>query len=169
MRSFFIFSASLPIVTSLAGCASSSDRFPSLALRDFETRPYEVPVQAGLNDSPHPSATPDSSRITAITSAAEVSFEKFSSQQLSVSRLVSSARGQGLESSARGRALAALADLTSLRSSTELHLADLDLLMADANTSFARSDEVSAARALVLDLVTREDTVLNDLWAEMER
>jgi hypothetical protein len=169
MRAFFIFSATLPVVASLGGCAGSSDRFPSLALRDFETRPVGAVAQSGLIDAPRPAPAPDSSLIAAIVSAAEVSFEKFASQQPTVSRLVIGARGQNVESTVRARALVALADLTSLRSSTELHLADLDLLMTDAKTGFAPSDEVSAARALVLDLVTREDAMLDDLWAEMER
>lgn len=169
MRSLFIFSATLPVVASMGGCAGSSDRFPSLALRDFETRPAGEIAQSGMIDAPRPAPAPDSAQIAAIVSAAEVSFEKFASQQPTVSRIVSGARGQSVESTARARALVALADLTSLRSTTELHLADLELLMADAKTGFAYSDEVAAARALVLDLVTREGAMLDDLWAEMER
>ena len=154
----------------LSACAGSSDKYPSLAIRDVERvsgqfagGPEVKPV-----DLPIPPLTPDRN-IASLLEAATGSHERFLAREPSVRRLATSARGAGVDSLLRGNALVALSDLTSLRSQTEIALADLDLLIAERTNRLEPADDAVAAHAQVLTLIGEQDRTLNALWGLLGR
>lgn len=154
----------LMMVVWLAGCASTPGRYPSLAMRDFETRPPGV--SEPVDPAPIPQAA-SSAQIAAIRAAAESAFANFTRQQPGAAAIVSRARGQSLENDTRGRAIVALADLSTQRSATYVHLGDLDQLAAQGTVDYKRTDAIDAARSEVAAMIAQQDKVLADLWAEM--
>lgn len=154
----------------VAACAGDSGKYPSLAIRDVERvsgeytpGPAVEPIALTIRDN-----SPDKS-IAALVAEANASNGAFLSRAPSVRRLVSGARGSGLGSDARGNALIALADLTSLRSQTELVLADLDILIAERTNRLEPAADAQAAHAEVLQLVTEQDQTLSSLWGILGR
>jgi hypothetical protein len=109
-----------------------------------------------------------SARIAAIRADAANAFGAFTRQQTTAAASVAQARGATSESDVRARALVALADLSSTRSTTHLHLAELDMLAVGSAITFASTDEINAARSEVVAMVKEQDKVLTDLWAELE-
>lgn len=160
-----VFSAGLAGSLALSGCASGAGPYPSLALRDAERRPY---VPASVPVTPVAPPTPaDTTRIAALRQQAETAFDAFAQKQPGAANLVARARGQGMESDARARALVALADLTSLRSATFVPLGELDLLAAEAAAAYGETAPITAAQTAVLALVERQDAALGSLWGEL--
>lgn len=149
----------------LAACAASDARYPSLALRPFETAPaaaIAVPEGSALI---RPVAS--SAEIVALRDKAMVAHDAFIRQQPATEQLVRAATGQPIESNARARALVAMADLSTQRGVTSTVLADLDGLAAEAATTFAPIAEINAARAQVLPLIESENAVIERLWETM--
>ncbi|MEE4337209.1 hypothetical protein [Erythrobacter sp.] len=162
------------LVASLAGCAGAGGDYPSLAIRDVERQygrflPTEgnTPEAAPATEPVAAVATQDT--IAALVAEAQGSFARFETREDGVAARVGAARGSGSDSDARAAALTALSDLSALRSATAIPLGDLDLLAAEAATTFAPTDDIDTARTLVLALVERQDAVLAELWAEMDR
>lgn len=166
MRAMKASSTGLALAALLAGCTSTPDRYPSLAMRDFETRLPEPADNATSTSAPVTRAA-DSAQIAAIRGAAEASFAGFVREQASTAALVGRARGQAADSNLRGEAVVALADLSSRRSAIFVQLAELDLLASKSAIEFMATDEIHAARDDVAAMIAKQDTVLAALWAEM--
>ncbi|MBD2842289.1 hypothetical protein [Erythrobacter rubeus] len=150
----------------VTGCAGDPSRYPSLAVRDVERAMGQFSPTAAEDPEPiRPVAS--SADIGALTARAQQSHDRFLEAQTGVTRLVESARGRGIESNARQRALVALADLTALRSDTTLAVGDLDLLKAEAATTFAPTEEIDAAREEVAALLAEQDDTLDSLWEQL--
>lgn len=149
---------------SLAACAGSASRYPSLALRDVER---QEGAARGPSIAVADAAPIDQARITALEASAQSAFERFMRQQPDAAALVARARGQGAESDARGRALVALADLTALRSATFVPLGELDRIAADTAVDYGDTLPVAAAQAAVLALIAEQDRSLGELWGEL--
>ena len=77
------------------------------------------------------------------------------------------ARGRGIESNVRQRALVAFADLTTLRSDTAIAMGNLDLLKAEAATTFAPTEDIELAQAEVATLLAEQDEALDALWEQL--
>lgn len=157
-----IFSGALSVVC-LAGCVGDNSRYPSLALRDFETRPAPAAsgvAGAGDAQTPIPMAA-SAAQIGAIMTAAETAIAGFSRLQPIAANMVRQARGQSMESDARARAMVALADLNSQRSATYVHLGDLDQLAATGTAQYQRTDAIDAARSELAEEIARQDMVLS--------
>jgi hypothetical protein len=92
---------------------------------------------------------------------------EFARQQTAAAQLARAAAGQSVESNARARALVAMADLAAKRGATSAVLADLDGLAANSAVTFAPAQEVEAARAQVLGLVTSQEAAMERLWGVM--
>ncbi|MGY6552592.1 MAG: hypothetical protein ACXIT4_11995 [Erythrobacter sp.] len=155
----------------LTGCVDASSRYPSLALRDFETRPFgpaatssEPAADAAVTAPP---AVIDRAGIMAILAAAQDSSARFAAQQPAAQRMVANARGRSVESDAQARAIVALADLSSLRSRTLVQLGELDMLIAASANMFAPTADIEAARSDVLAMIEQQNAVMTALWAEM--
>lgn len=105
--------------------------------------------------------------IASLVASARQAHGRFLELRPRTARLVSAARGGGIDNSARQIALVALAELTSIRSDTQLPMAELDLLQAEAATTFAPLDAINAARAEVSAMVSEEDEVLDSLARQL--
>lgn len=150
----------------VTGCAGASDKYPSLAIRDRESAQGQFSPVAVTDPAPvAPVASVQD--INALVARAMESHTKFKRAQVSTTVLVGQVRGQGIEGNARQRALLLLADLTALRSDTALPMGDLDLLKAEAATTFAPTEAIDEARESVLELLEEQDGALNALWTDL--
>ncbi|WP_379921962.1 hypothetical protein [Erythrobacter sp. R86502] len=151
------------IAATLAGCAADTGRYPSLAMRAFESGP--VPVAPGPAQPIRP-LTPQT-RIDELRGAATSSHAAFVAQEGTAARLVRAAAGQSIESSARAAALVALADLDARRGATASTLATVDRLEAEAATMLSPDPTLAAVQADIAALVERQDQTIARLWAAM--
>jgi hypothetical protein len=161
--------AALTGALAVAACAGGADRYPSLALRDFEKRTSAVAAPISPPAAPAAPSLPaaERARIAALVTRAEQSAAAFAKQQPESIALVRRARGQGGDSAARAAALVALADLTALRSATFVPLGELDLLAAEASANYGDTAPIAAAQTAVLAQIARQDAALSALWQEL--
>ncbi|MFN4020530.1 MAG: hypothetical protein ACK4IC_08430 [Erythrobacter sp.] len=154
----------LPLIAGLGACASSDARYPSLAMRPFETAPPAA--------TPQPPTEPvrplaGAAALAELAARATAANAAFTSQQPGAARLVRAAFGQPVESNARAAALVAMADLAAKRAATSAVLAELDQLAADSATSLAPTQDIEATRAQVTGLVKGQDAAMARLWEDM--
>lgn len=154
----------LPLMAGLGACASSDARYPSLAMRPFETAPAAAAPEPPAEPT-RPLAGPAALAELAVRALA--ANEAFTSQQPAAARLARAAFGQPVESNARAAALVAMADLAAKRGATTAVLAELDRLAADSAVTFAPAQEIEATRARVLTLVEGQDAAMARLWEDM--
>ena len=165
IRPFATRSIALSLCAVLGACAGSGDRYPSLAIRDAERAQGQF---TPATPAPPPVAPVASAGdIASLVASARQAHGRFLELRPRTARLVSAARGGGIDNSARQIALVALAELTSIRSDTQLPMAELDLLQAEAATTFAPLDVIDAAHAEVSAIVSEEDEVLDSLARQL--
>lgn len=154
----------------LAGCAGSGDRYPSLAVRDVERNPAQVTPAPPVEPVTLPirSLAPSTS-VDALVKMVTAAHAAFEGDTASVKALVANARGASSASDAYGRAIVALADLTTHRSKSEIALADLDLMLAERASRFEDTAVVLAAHKLVTDMVNEQNQTLDALWEDLKR
>ncbi|MDP4605262.1 MAG: hypothetical protein NWS68_03800 [Erythrobacter sp.] len=155
--------AVLLLVAGLSACAGDSARYPSLALRSFETNIVASPAQPAVPIR----AIVSSTAIATLRDTGQRAHEDFTRKQSATEPLVRAAAGQSVESNARAAALVAMADLASARGQTSGVLANLDLLAVEAATTFAPLAEIEAVRAEVAAMVASEDAAMARLWETM--
>ncbi|MHA7818944.1 MAG: hypothetical protein ACX930_04780 [Erythrobacter sp.] len=151
----------------LSGCAGSSDRYPSLAIRDSERVAGQFTPVAPEQPSVPPVASAE--EVSGIVAEAAEAHRQFVANEPGARRLVDAARGTGIESNARSLALVALADLTSLRGQTSIALASLDDLETRAAATFAPLAAIRTAQAEVEILVTQQDAAIDSLGAGLDQ
>jgi hypothetical protein len=152
------------LMAGLCACSGADGRYPSLAVRPFETAAPVAPAPAP-NKPIRPVAT--AAEIAALVQRAKAAHQAFAAQQDEAERRTLAAAGQGTESNARAAALVAMADLSSQRGTTSAVLADLDLLVMEASSRFASDPALDSARAEVAALLASEDAVMAKLWEGM--
>lgn len=152
------------LMAALCGCAGADGRYPSLAMRPFET---SAPVAAATPPAEPIRPVATAAEIAALVERAKATHGAFTAQQDEAERRARAAAGQGIETNARAAALVAMADLSSQRGATSAVLADLDLLMVEAAGRFASDPALASARAEVAALLAGEDAVLAKLWEVM--
>lgn len=147
----------------IAGCASDTANYPSLARRDVE-RVKTAPPPAG---PPVAAPSPDASlpaRLASLVADAREAHRRFGAARDRAERAVAAAAGAAVGSDAWATGSIALASLESARSQAMIALADLDALYANARiTSSPDAAAIAAARDEVSGLVTEEDAVVIDL------
>ena len=150
----------------LSGCAASSDRYPSLAVRDAE-RQAGVPAPA----APPPPVAPvaSSQELGDILAQAREADASFRAKQAEAARLAQASRGLDVESNAYASAAAAIAELSSLRGQTRSALGRLDELETEAATTFAPLAEIRAAQVEIEGLVAEQSAVLEATSANLAR
>lgn len=154
----------LPLMATLCACAGGDARYPSLAMRPFET----APPPAAPTSPPEPiRPLADARTLAALVDAAVSADDAFIRQQQITAPLARAAAGQPVESNARAAALVAMADLAARRGATTAVLADLDRLAADSAVTFAPDRDVLAARGKVASLVEGQNAAMARLWEEM--
>lgn len=157
----------LAMIVTLSACAGGSDRYPSLAIRDVERASGQfTPASAQVQSPIRPVASV--AELSALLDRARQSQARFANASREAERLVRSAQSRPIESNARQSALVALADLATLRSDTALTVGDLDLLKAEAATSFAPHVEIDRARAEISAMLDTQDNTLDTLWGSLQ-
>jgi len=157
-----------------SACAGSDQRYPSLALRPFETSP--ATVVSAPQPAPQPVPPPAPIRPVIAPAALAVLQDKaaaahaaFLAQEPAAARIARAAAGQSVETNARAAALVAMADLSSRRGATSAVLADLDLLAVAASTALTPDPALTAAQAEVAALVAREDAGIARIWEALDQ
>jgi glucose/arabinose dehydrogenase len=151
------------LVAVLTGCATDAGRYPSLAMRPFESGPApETPAPPQVIRPATPAA-----RLAELRGAATASHAAFLAREDDAGRLVRSAAGQPFESASRAAALVALADLDSKRGATAGTLAALDTLAAEAAAALSPDPALSQTQTEVAALLAREDEGIARLWKAM--
>jgi hypothetical protein len=153
------------LLAGLCACAGPDGRYPSLAMRPFETAAPATPAPAPAGPI-RPVAT--ATEITALVERAKAAHRAFTAQQDEAEHRARAAAGQGIENNARAAALVAMADLSSQRGATSTVLADLDLLVVEAASRFTSDPALDSARAEVAALLAEEDAVIAKFWEVME-
>lgn len=156
-----IICAALALAPLLSACAASSDKYPSLAIRDAERVEGRITPVAPDPHPVRPVASP--ADITQLVEQAQAAHARFAEALPAAQSLVAAASETSIESTARQRALLALADLTSLSADTALALATLDRLEAAARTEFAPAESIASAQTVIAALVREEDEALDAL------
>lgn len=167
MRRYLLL-ATLP---GLAACATSGDRYPSLAIRDVEraegqfepvaSTPLAVPEVAVPAGGPLPE------RLVALDASADIAHRAFLASAAVATRRANAAAGAAIGSAAWASAQVALADLDSARSQTAIVLADLDTLMVASAVQAQDVSAIEAVRQQVLTQITEEDDTLARLRAQL--
>ncbi len=149
------------LATMLSACAATSDKYPSLAIRDFEAAD---PAQAGTASDPATALSP--ARIAQVEKALGVALEQsaaFNAKLQVVRPQVAAARGLGPSSNAWADAQIAYADLISHRSQTAIALADIDLILAEAASELVNVERLTAQQAEVAAKLADQDRALAQL------
>jgi len=149
----------------LAACASPSDEYPSLAIRDIE----RVNGTMEVEPAPPPAAPPADTlaSLDDLAASALAAHERFLAAEPEARSITSSAAGASRGSEAWARAQVAIANLEAQRSQTMIALADLDRIYVDAATSNVSTDSISDVRSQINTLVAQQDAVIRSLLARV--
>jgi hypothetical protein len=167
MRLFLVLAA-LPC---LAACATASDKYPSLAIRDVEraqgqfeptpVKPLDIPAVTA------PLSGPLGDRLVALGSQADAAHRAFLASVSKAERAAAAAAGDAIGTTTWASAQVALADLDSTRSQTAIALADLDTLMVSSAVQAEDVSAIEVVRQQVIVQVTAEDETLARLRAKV--
>ena len=161
----------LVTIPALAACATSDDRYPSLAIRDVERAQGQFePVSAPPLAVPEvsiPAGGPLSERLTALGASAATSHRAFLAAVPAATRRAEAGAGTAIGSESWAAAQVALADLDSARSATAIALADLDTLMVSNAVQAQDVSAIEVVRQQVIAQIAEEDEVLARLRARV--
>ncbi|MBT0669937.1 hypothetical protein HT136_16345 [Novosphingobium profundi] len=157
----------VPSLALLAAC-SSTGTYPSLAIREVETRMQAQPAKADAEAAPAlPSPDADlTTRLDGLVAVARSANTRFAQKRPAAERAVAASGNRA--SDAWSAAQIALADLESSRSAAMTALADLDQLYfaardeAPLETS-PKAEAIAAAREQVQGWIADEDAVITKL------
>jgi hypothetical protein len=162
--------AATVIALMLTGCATNTDRYPSLAIRDFERVQGTFAVSGedvGI-EPPAPASEASIKEAAEMVSLARSAHQSFIGLMPDVERQLGAARGLGPDDDEWAKGQLAYAELTTKRSELAVVLGNLDLMFADASRSYQELAEIEEAREVVQQLVAEEDLVLGKLNAIAE-
>ena len=154
-------------LTALAACASSQDKYPSLAIRPAE-RATGTMAPATAEPVAHPppaQATLD--KVAQLAADAAADHQAFVDEVAKTRDTIMAANGAAVGDDAWAKGEAALADVRAARSQTMVPLADLDRLYVDASTQGQAVDRIAAARDEVAGFLTAEDRTVDELSANL--
>lgn len=148
------------LALALCACASTSDRYPSLAIRDAERvqGAFEPDTAEAPEVVPSPPSADLLGRLSQLRQAASGAHREFVSAVPAAQRLAAAAGGIGSDSWASAQV--ALSSLDGARSKAAVPLGDLDVLFIDATIAADQRQAIGEARDEVLRLIAEEDAVL---------
>lgn len=151
----------------LGACASGSDKYPSLAIRDAErvSGSFDVDPVTPPPPAPAPPSAELLARLGTLQADAEAAHRAFMSAAPGAERLARLAAGSSVGSDRWASAQVALADLDSARSQAAIALGELDMLHIDSTLALEREDAIERTRGQVLALLAEEDAILERLRA----
>ena len=151
------------VLAALAGCATGSDEYPSLAVRDAErVAGTAEPVEAYIPPAPSPAVL---DRLDDLVAAAATAHRSFLAAAPKARQRVSAARNAPVASDSWSAAQVALAALESDRARAIVSLAELDQLYAAAAAEGLALEKIAAARDEVAEMVEVENETIAPLLA----
>ena len=153
-----------PLLTAaLSACASTSQNYPSLEIRDFERATGELGTPATeITDAA--SITPEAlTELQSLEAQAAAAHQAFMAAAPSARQKVARAVGSTTTSNSWGDAQVALSDLDTKRSLTAIALGDLDLLYAEQAVALQANTEIATTRTRVIELIREQDVILAQL------
>lgn len=159
------FNHALPAFALLAGCAASSEEYPSLALR-----PAEV---GAITPAPAPGPVPQPSpgtiqRVEHLAAEAAQAHRAFLAEAPAARSAIDAGRGGGEGSDSWARAQVALSELQATRNPASIALADIDRIYADAATGGTDVSRIAEVRARVATQVDEQDRTIAALSAGLD-
>ena len=153
-------------VAMLGGCAANSDRYPSLAIRDFERvqGTFEVAGEVEAFDPPAPANPSAVAQSADIVGEAMLAHQEFIDLVPSATEKLLVAESMGPEDYEWTEGQLTLAELDIQRSKVAILLSNLDLMFADASLSYEELGQIEEARETVRQLVAEEDAILSSLF-----
>lgn len=153
------------LAVTVSSCAGSSDRYPSLATRDFERVQGQFAAPSGdtLPTRPAPLSIENTEQIDASLVAARSRHEEFLAQLAAAQAIVSEASGTGPDDNRWSLAMVEIASLDSHLSMTTGVLAQLDTLYVDASLGFEERTTIEAARGTLAQMVQTEQQAVDQL------
>ena len=147
----------------LAGCASDTTNYPSLARRPAEkasnaATPASAPAAIPVPPSPQVTA-----RLAGLVEQARTAHGRFLARQQRAGQTVAAASGAARGSERWAVASVALAELESARSEAMIARADLDQMFAAERIEGSDTTAISDARDEVSGWIGEEDAVLAGL------
>jgi hypothetical protein len=159
------------LLPAVSACATPSDKYPSLAIRDVERAEgrFDAAPAAPLDVPEIPAAGSGSlaQRLAALGASADAAHAAFLAKAPGAARLAGAAAGAAIASPAWAAAQVALADLESARSATAIPLGDLDALMVGAAIQAQDVSAIEVLRQRVLAHIAEEDETLARLRARL--
>lgn len=159
----------LALLVGLTGCTSTSDRYPSLAIRDAE-RAYA----AGAYDSPPvPPAAPVApspalaQKLSQLQGQARQAHQAFLAAAPRTRTLVNSAQGSSPASDSWVAAQVGISGLEANRNRAMVAMADLDELLLETEVEGGAREAVRQAHAAVNSMIQEEDSVLSGLTGRL--
>jgi hypothetical protein len=152
----------LLLASSLTACASASEDYPSLAIRDAERVSGTLtPVAPAVIRPAAPAGVLN--RVDQLEAEAASANQAFIAATPAARRSVNAARGQDVGNENWSVAQVAVAGLEAERAKAMTALADLDRLYVDAGVEGTEIDRIAAAREGVVALVEQQNAVLEEL------
>jgi len=148
---------------SLGACATPSEEYPSLALRDAERVEGTLQPAAPAPYVPPPTPAAVLGRLEQLGAEAASAHQAFLAEAPQVRSAVAAARGAEPGAESWARAQVALAGLESSRSKAMIALADLDRLYVDAAVEGEELDRIGAVRDRVAAQVGEQDATIGSL------
>ena len=150
----------------LGGCAANSDRYPSLAIRDFERvqGTFEVAGEVEAFDPPAPANPSAVAQAANLVAEARMAHQEFIDLVPLAGEKLRASESMGPEDYEWTEGQLTLAALDIQRSKVAILLGDLDLMFADASLSYEELGQIEEARETVRQLVAEEDTILSSLF-----
>ena len=155
----------LALILALGACTSTSDRYPSLAIRDVE-RLYGSAQPVEPNPAPPPPAQPSpelAQRLIQLQNQATQAHQAFLSALPGTRSHVNAARNAAVASDSWVIAQNSISTLESARARAMVAMADLDQLLLQTETEGGARDAVIAAQAKVNGMVEDENGTLDQL------
>ncbi|WP_394731140.1 hypothetical protein [Altererythrobacter sp. GH1-8] len=153
------------VLLAVSACAASSERYPSLAIRDVEriSGVFE-PVEPG-GETLRPTTAPagQANQLQALVAQANSAHTAFMAAVPATRAAIDGIGAKVPGDKSWTDAQVALAELDSQRSIAAIALGDLDLLYANASVDFAEREAISEAREQVISSIILEDTILAEL------
>ncbi len=151
----------------LSGCAASSDKYPSLTLRDFEKSPASTasPVPNPSTTVPIPTAMGSDAvlQLVAERDSARGAHAAFMEALPGAQRKAAAARGSGPTANIWADAQLAIAELSAHRSRTAIALGNIDGLIAEASIAQRGLPDQISYQSEVADMVKRQDRAIAEL------
>ena len=161
----------LPLL--LAACASASEEYPSLAIREAERvrGTIDTPPQVDAEPPAPPRPVPPAllEQVAQYRAQAVEAHAAFLDAAGSARRAVAAARGAGIAGYSWSSAAVAVADLQSRRSRTAEAVTDLELVAVQVELEQLPNVEVGAAYQDVLALLAEEDALVAELNGALRR